>query len=148
MSASQPIKQSVILSISDQYVKYVHVEGVWWHLLSNRSSVSNMTSISGVFRSKCCQTTNAPFWQNNESKKRSHIPWPSTSLSIYFHKLCKTIEFHKQQCVSWIYLYAITAAEENTLIWMGNTFLICVFFESKTNRTSVQTDCTILVFSK
>ena len=55
---------------------------------------------------------------------------------------------HNQQFVSWIYLYAITAAAENTLIWMGNTFLTCVFFESKTNRTSVQTDCTILVFSK
>ena len=56
--------------------------------------------------------------------------------------------WHKQQFVSWIYMYAITAAAENTLIWMGNAFLTCVFFESKTNRTSVQTDCTILVFSK
>ena len=46
---------------------------------------------------------------------------------------------HNQQFVSWIYLYAITAAAENT-------FLTCFFFESKTNRTSVQTDCTILVF--
>ena len=55
---------------------------------------------------------------------------------------------HNQQFVSWIYLYAKTAAAENTLIWMGNTFLTCVFFKSKTNRTSVQTDCTILVFSK
>ena len=58
-----------------------------------------------------------------------------------YEKFC-----HNQQFFSWIYLYAITAAAENTLIWMGNTFLICVFFESKTNRTSVQTDCTILVF--
>ena len=55
---------------------------------------------------------------------------------------------HNQQFVSWVYLYLITAAEENTLISMGNKFSTCVFFESKTNRTSVQTDCTILVFSK
>ena len=55
---------------------------------------------------------------------------------------------HNQQFVSWSYLYPITAAAENTLISMGNTFSTCVFFESKTNRTSVQTDCTILVFSK
>ena len=55
---------------------------------------------------------------------------------------------HNQQFVSWVYLYLITAAAENTLISMGNTFSTCVFFESKTNRTSVQTDCTILVFSK
>ena len=57
-------------------------------------------------------------------------------------------DLHNKQFVSWIYLYAITAAAENTLIWKGNTFLTCVFFKSKTNRTSVQTDCIILVFSK
>ena len=55
---------------------------------------------------------------------------------------------HNQQFVSWVYLYPITAAAENTLISMGNTFSTCAFFESETNRTSVQTDCTILVFSK
>ena len=53
-----------------------------------------------------------------------------------------------QQFVSWVYLYLITAAAENILISMGNTLSTCIFFESKTNRTSVQTDCTILVFSK
>ena len=55
---------------------------------------------------------------------------------------------HNQQFVSWIYLYPKTAAAENTLISMGNTFSTCVFFEFKTNRTSVQTDCKLLVFSK
>ena len=58
------------------------------------------------------------------------------------------ISTHNQQFVSWVYLYLITAAAENTLISVGNTFSTCVFFESKINRTSVQTDCTILVFSK
>ena len=59
---------------------------------------------------------------------------PDHCLSFYF--------------VSWVYLYLITAAAENTLIAMGNTFSTCVFFESKTSRTSVRTNCTILVFSK
>ena len=45
------------------------------------------------------------------------------------------------------HLYPITAPAENTLISMGNTFSTCVFFESKTNGTSVQTDCTVLVSS-
>ena len=55
---------------------------------------------------------------------------------------------HNQHFVSWIYLYPITAAADNTLISIGNTFSTCVFFESKTNRTFMQTDCTFLVFSK
>ena len=55
---------------------------------------------------------------------------------------------HNQQFVSWVYLYLITAAAEHTLISMGNTFWTCVFFESKTNRTAVQTDCTMLMLSK
>ena len=58
------------------------------------------------------------------------------------------VRHHNQHFVSWIYLYPETAAAENTLISMGHTFSTCVLFESKTNRTSVQTVCTILVFSK
>ena len=49
-------------------------------------------------------------------------------------------ENDNQEFVLLIYLYPITAAAENTLISMGNTFSTSVFFESKTNRTSVQTD--------
>ena len=57
--------------------------------------------------------------------------------------MVRSLESHNQQLVSWVYLYLITAAAENTLVSMGNEFSTCVFFESKTNRTSVQTDCTI-----
>ena len=78
------------------------------------------------------------------------ITYSYTSHSTEFngHHLIMSLILHNQQFVSWVYLYLITAAAENTLISMGNTFSTCIFFEPKTNRTSVQTDCTILVFSK
>ena len=53
-----------------------------------------------------------------------------------------------QQFVSWVYLYSITAAAENTLIPMGNTFKTYGFFDSKTNRTYVQKDFKNFVLSK
>ena len=53
-----------------------------------------------------------------------------------------------QQFVSWVYLYSITAAAENTLIPMGNTFKTYVFFDSKTNRIYVQKDFKNFVLSK
>ena len=70
-------------------------------------------------------------------------------ISVFSHQQASPLGSagHNQQFVSWVYLYLITAAAENTLISMGNTFPTCVFFNSKTNRTSVQTDCIILVFS-
>ena len=55
---------------------------------------------------------------------------------------------HKQHFVSWVYLYSITAAAENTLTVMENTFNACVFFESKTDRISVQTDFKMFVLSQ
>ena len=71
---------------------------------------------------------------NVEPKKKQNVYLKTAAYTNVRYSVSYVI--HNQQFVSWVYLYPITAAAENTLISMGNPFSTCVFFESKTNRTS------------
>ena len=71
------------------------------------------------------------------SKKRSTVRASNPRASLTWTDNMRKLAMHSQQFVSWVYLYLIIAAAENTLNSMGNTFSTCIFFDSKTNRTSV-----------